>query len=80
MNLFIIYADTIVTIDRDRKEIRDIVDKIDDMTKERTLLMKKLRKKQYQDKQERDLMKRDVVILALTIRHNRGYLYIAELK
>ena len=85
MNLFMIYADTIVTIDRDRKEIRDIVDKIDDMTKERTSLMKKIRQKQYQDKQyqdkqERDLMKRDVVILALTIRHHRGYLYIAELK
>ena len=80
MNLFMIYADTIVTIDRDRKEIRDIVDKIDDMTKERTSLMKKLRQKQYQDREERDVMKRDVVILALTIRHHRGYLYIAELK
>ena len=50
------------------------------MSKERTLLIKKLRQKQYQDKQERDLMKRDVVILALSIRHQRGYLYIAELK
>ena len=74
-----IYSDTIVTIQRDRPEVMAIVNKIDNFTRERKQIMKKLRSKEYKDFKERKDLRDRVDVLAMNIRHQKGYLYMSEL-